>query len=95
MPGKYQTKKLRKNRKINMNKKSRFIVILVLVLILPAAMIMLLAMTEAGRNTTLSGPEGPCDIYTAAGSPLCGCAQQHTCFIRFLQWPSIPGFASV
>jgi hypothetical protein len=58
-----------------MKKKSRFIVMLTLALILPVAMIMLISMSGAGRNVTSSRPEGPCDIYAAAGNP---CVAAHS-----------------
>ena len=58
-----------------MIKKSRFVIILALVLILPATMMMLLAMSRVVRNTTPPRPEGPCDIYAAAGNP---CVAAHS-----------------
>ena len=58
-----------------MKKKSRFLVILSLALILPVAMMIVLAMSGVGPNLTLSGPEGPCDIYAAAGTP---CVAAHS-----------------
>ena len=58
-----------------MKKKSRFIVMLTLALILPVAMIMLISMSGADRNVTSSRPEGPCDIYAAAGNP---CVAAHS-----------------
>jgi len=57
-----------------MKKKSRFLVILVLALILPVA-IMMMAMSRVERNVVPSRPEGPCDIYTAAGNP---CVAAHS-----------------
>jgi len=47
-----------------MKKKSSLIVILALALILPSTLILLLAMSGVERR-----PEGPCDIYSAAGTP--------------------------
>jgi hypothetical protein len=61
--------------KINMKSKSRFVIILALALIIPVAMIMVMAMSGAGRNAAPPGPEGPCDIYTAAGYP---CVTAHS-----------------
>jgi hypothetical protein len=61
--------------RITIKNRSQFIVILVLALLIPAAMITLLAMTEAGPNTIPPRPKGPCDIYTAAGSP---CVAAHS-----------------
>lgn len=58
-----------------MEKKSRFVIILALTLILPVAMMMLIAMTGVGRNAVPSRPEGPCDIYAAAGYP---CVTAHS-----------------
>ena len=58
-----------------MKKKSRFVIILALALILPAAMMMLLSMSAGVRNATPPGPEGPCDIYAAAGNP---CVAAHS-----------------
>jgi non-reducing end alpha-L-arabinofuranosidase len=58
-----------------MKKKSRFLVILALALVLPVAMMMVLAMSGTGRNAALPRPEGPCDIYAAAGNP---CVAAHS-----------------
>ncbi len=58
-----------------MKKKSRFLVIPAMALILPVTMMMVIAMSGAGRNVTLSRPEGPCDIYAAAGAP---CVAAHS-----------------
>ena len=52
-----------------MKKKNRFLVILSLALILPVAMMIMMAMSVVGRNATPPRPEGPCDIYAAAGNP--------------------------
>ena len=57
-----------------MKKKSRFLVILSLALILPVAM-MMMAMSGVGRNVLPPRPEGPCDIYAAAGNP---CVAAHS-----------------
>lgn len=57
-----------------MKKKSRFIFLLALALILPVAM-MMMAMTKAENNDIPSRPEGPCDIYAAAGTP---CVAAHS-----------------
>ena len=78
-----------------MKKKSRFLVILALALILPVAMMMVIAMSGVERNATPPRPEGPCDIYAAAGNPVRGCPQQHTCVVRVLQRSAIPGYAPV
>ena len=58
-----------------MKTKNRFIVILALAFILPAIMIMLLAMSGLVHNATPPRPEGPCDIYSAAGTP---CVAAHS-----------------
>jgi hypothetical protein len=58
-----------------MKKKSRFLIILALALVLPVAMMMVMAMSGVGRNTAPPRPEGPCDIYAAAGNP---CVAAHS-----------------
>lgn len=58
-----------------MKKKSRFLVILALALTLPVAMMIMMAMSGAGRNAAPQRPEGPCDIYAAAGNP---CVAAHS-----------------
>jgi len=58
-----------------MKKKSRFLIILALALILPVAMMVIMAMTGVGRNAIPPRPEGPCDIYAAAGTP---CTAAHS-----------------
>src|SRR5665647_438470 len=58
-----------------MIKKSRFVIILALALILPSTMMMLLAMSGVVRKATPPRPEGPCDIYTVAGTP---CVTAHS-----------------
>jgi hypothetical protein len=57
-----------------MKKKSRFWVIPALTLMLPVAMIMI-AMTKPGSERFPTRPEGPCDIYAAAGCP---CVAAHS-----------------
>ena len=54
--------------------KSRFLVTLVSALLLPVAM-MMIAMSGGVRNVTPPRPEGPCDIYAAAGNP---CVAAHS-----------------
>jgi len=61
--------------RINIKKRSHFIVILALALLIPAAMLLLQAMTDTGHNTTPPRPKGPCDTYAAAGSP---CVAAHS-----------------
>lgn len=58
-----------------MKKKSQFLVTLALAFILPVVMMIVLAMSGIGSNATLSRPEGPCDIYAAAGTP---CVAAHS-----------------
>lgn len=58
-----------------MTKRKILVIILGKVLILPAGIIMLMSMTGTERSHTPSRPEGPCDIYTAAGFP---CVTAHS-----------------
>jgi non-reducing end alpha-L-arabinofuranosidase len=58
-----------------MKKKTRFMFILALALILPAAMMIVIAMSGVGHDAIPSRPEGPCDIYTADGNP---CVAAHS-----------------
>ncbi len=58
-----------------MKKKSSLVVILALVFILPVAMMIVIAMTGAEHNSNPARPEGPCDIYAAAGCP---CVAAHS-----------------
>ncbi len=58
-----------------MKKECHFLVTLALAFILPVAMMIVLAMSGVGPNVTLSRPEGPCDIYAAAGTP---CVAAHS-----------------
>ena len=58
-----------------MKKKGHFLVTFALAFILPVAMMIVLAMSGVGRSVTLSRPEGPCDIYVAAGNP---CVAAHS-----------------
>jgi Alpha-L-arabinofuranosidase B, catalytic/Lamin Tail Domain/NPCBM-associated, NEW3 domain of alpha-galactosidase len=58
-----------------MKKKSRFIVILALVLILPVTMMLVVEKSGIGHTILPQRPEGPCDIYAAAGSP---CVAAHS-----------------
>lgn len=58
-----------------MKNKSSFIVILALALVLPVTMMMVILMVGTGCNVTSVRPEGPCDIYAAAGSP---CVAAHS-----------------
>ena len=58
-----------------MKKECHFLVTLALAFILPVVMMIVLAMSGVGTNVTLSRPEGPCDIYAAAGTP---CVAAHS-----------------
>ena len=58
-----------------MKMKSRFLIILALALILPVTMMIVMAMSGVGRIAAPPRPEGPCDIYAAAGNP---CAAAHS-----------------
>jgi len=55
-----------------MKKKNRFLAILALAFTLPVATLMLISMSVAEHSTTSARPEGPCDIYAAAGNPCVG-----------------------
>ncbi|HNQ84092.1 MAG TPA: arabinofuranosidase catalytic domain-containing protein, partial [Bacteroidales bacterium] len=57
-------------------KKNRLLVVLALALIMPATMMMVISIVGAGCNVvTPPRPEGPCDIYAAAGFP---CVAAHS-----------------
>jgi hypothetical protein len=58
-----------------MKKKSRFLVVLALALVLPVTMMMVIIMAGSGCNVSSARPEGPCDIYAAAGNP---CVAAHS-----------------
>ncbi len=58
-----------------MEKKNRFVIILILAFILPVTMMMVIMLAGTGCNVTQVRPEGPCDIYNAAGFP---CATAHS-----------------
>jgi hypothetical protein len=58
-----------------MKKKSHFLIILALALVLPVTMMMVILMAGTGCNVTSTRPEGPCDIYAAAGNP---CVAAHS-----------------
>jgi hypothetical protein len=55
-----------------MNMKTRIspVILLALALTLPEAMLMIAKQAKAGQNVALPRPEGPGDIYAAAGCPL-------------------------
>jgi hypothetical protein len=58
-----------------MKKESRFLVTLALAFIMPVAMMMMISMSGVEHNATPPRPEGPCDIYAAAGNP---CVAAHS-----------------
>lgn len=58
-----------------MKKKSRILILLTLVLLLPAALMMVIAMSGVKSSVAPPRPEGPCDIYAAAGNP---CVAAHS-----------------
>ena len=58
-----------------MKKKRRFLIILAQGLLLPVAILMMMAMSGAVRFAIPPRPEGPCDIYAAAGNP---CVAAHS-----------------
>lgn len=58
-----------------MKPKGRFIVALSLALTVPVTTLMMLAQVGGNRSVAPPRPEGPCDIYAAAGYP---CAAAHS-----------------
>jgi non-reducing end alpha-L-arabinofuranosidase len=58
-----------------MKKKNRFVVILAMSLLMPVTLMMLVAMSGSDRSPAPARPQGPCDIYTAAGTP---CVTAHS-----------------
>jgi hypothetical protein len=58
-----------------MKNKSRLIVVLALALVLPVTMMMVVMIAGTGCNVSSDRPEGPCDIYAAAGNP---CVAAHS-----------------
>lgn len=58
-----------------MKERIRFSLLLALALILPVATLMIAAQAGAGRSAPLPRPQGPCDIYAAAGTP---CVAAHS-----------------
>ena len=58
-----------------MKKKSRFLVILGLAFVMPVTMVLVILLAGTGCNVSSSRPEGPCDIYAAAGNP---CVAAHS-----------------
>lgn len=58
-----------------MKKKNLFVIILLLALILPVATMMVIAMNGRNPGFVPARPEGPCDIYAAAGNP---CVAAHS-----------------
>ncbi len=64
-----------KSRRINTKAKISFVVMLVLAFTLPVAIMIAAAHAGSGRNIVPPRPEGPGDIYTAAGTP---CVAAHS-----------------
>jgi hypothetical protein len=58
-----------------MKTKNRFLALLTLALLLPVTMMIVMAMVGVKRNAIIPRPEGPCDIYAAAGNP---CVAAHS-----------------
>ncbi|HYQ56222.1 MAG TPA: arabinofuranosidase catalytic domain-containing protein [Draconibacterium sp.] len=56
-------------------KKNRLLVIIGMALVLPAAMMVIMAMSVSKRDAIPARPEGPCDIYAEDGAP---CAAAHS-----------------
>src|ERR1035437_9050419 len=54
---------------MKMKTKTRSVVMVALALTLPIASLMIAAQSGAGRKAPPARPEGPCDIYAAAGCP--------------------------
>jgi len=52
-----------------MKSKIVLLIMLALALTLPVATLMIAAQARAGRDVALPRPQGPCDIYGAAGTP--------------------------
>lgn len=78
-----------------MRKKNHLVIILAMVLILPCAMMILAAMTGVVHNTTPPRPEGPCDIYTAAGTPCVAAHSSTRALYASFNGPLLPGYAPV
>ena len=60
---------------MGMKKRSRFLIILSLAFMLPVVVLILVSMSGMQRNAIPARPEGPCDIYAAAGAP---CVAAHS-----------------
>lgn len=58
-----------------MKNKSFFVIIMASLLIIPAAAMIVIAKSESRKSVISQRPEGPCDIYTAAGNP---CVAAHS-----------------
>jgi hypothetical protein len=70
-----KNKNLETNNKIDTKTRNRFLVVIALALTLPVTLIILVSMTNAGGRSAANRPEGPCDIYAAAGFP---CVAAHS-----------------
>jgi hypothetical protein len=58
-----------------MKKKSRFIILISMALTLPVTIMMVIILAGTGCNVSSGRPEGPCDIFAAAGNP---CVAAHS-----------------
>src|ERR1051325_5455178 len=58
-----------------MKKRIHLLIVLVFALLLPAVTLMIAAQAGAGRNSSSRRPQGPCDVYAAAGTP---CVAAHS-----------------
>jgi non-reducing end alpha-L-arabinofuranosidase len=58
-----------------MKKKNRFLIILAMALFLPVATLLVISVVGVGCSSSSARPEGPCDIYAAAGNP---CVAAHS-----------------
>lgn len=58
-----------------MKTKKRFLIIITLVFVLPVFSLAFLSMSGTQRNAAPARPDGPCDIYNAAGNP---CVAAHS-----------------
>src|SRR5665647_2763626 len=60
---------------LNMKTRIGFVTILALALTLPVATLIVAQQAGAGRNGSPPRPQGPCDIYSAGGTP---CVAAHS-----------------
>src|SRR4051794_19845404 len=72
--GQRQFGKSRVQQRTNMKTRIRLVIVLATAFTLPTA-VLILAQQSAGIRNAVSRPEGPCDVYTAGGSP---CVAAHS-----------------